>query len=382
MDTILIDNEHKEMQQMIRTFAQNEIAPIAAKRDEEEYFDWDAYKKMAEIGLTGIPWPEKYGGSGLDYLTFILSVEELSKACGSTGSDIAIHTALASWPIYTFGTEEQKQKYLKPLAEGKELGSFSLTEPNYGSNYKDLITRAVKDKDGDYFILNGSKIFTSNAGPSGIYIVFAQTSIDGLDAGLSAFIVEKGTEGFTIGRPEKKMGIRGHIVSPLAFDQCIIPAENLLGEVGQGYQIARETLYGGRLAMSAQALGLAEGAYEAAAEYAKVRVQFGKPIKEYQAIQFKVADMAMQIEASKLLVYQAAILQDKGSDFSIASSMCKTFVSEAAMKITSDAVQVFGGYGYTRDYPVERMMRDAKITQIYTGTVEMQRIEIAKSILD
>jgi butyryl-CoA dehydrogenase len=380
METILLDAEHREVQEMIRNFAQNEISPIAAKRDEEEYFDWDAYKKMAEIGLTGIPWPEQYGGAGMDYLTFILAIEELSKVCGSTGSDLAIHTALASWPIYTYGTEYQKQKYLKPLAQGKDLGSFSLTEPNYGSNYKDLITRA--EKDGDHYIINGSKIFTSNAGPSGIYIVFASTNPESENEGLSAFIVEKDTEGFTIGRPEKKMGIRGHIVSPLSFDNCRIPAENLLGNEGQGYEIAKTTLYGGRLAMSAQALGLAEGAFENAVVYAKGREQFGKPIKNYQAIQFKIADMAMQIEASKLLIYQAAILQTRGMDFSVASSMCKTFVSEMAMKVTSDAVQIFGGYGYTRDYPVERMMRDAKITQIYTGTVEMQRIEMAQSILD
>lgn len=380
MDLLLLDDDHKEVQHMVRDFANNEIAPIAAKRDEEEYFDWATFKKMAEVGLAGIPWPEEYGGSGMDYVAFINAIEEISKVCGSTGSDLAIHTALASWPIYTYGTEEQKQKYLSALAQGEQLGSFSLTEPNYGSNYKDLVTQAVRE--GDHYILNGSKVFTSNAGPAGIYVVFAATNPEENEKGMSAFIVEKGTDGFTIGKPEKKMGIRGHIVASLNFDNCQIPAENLLGEEGQGYAIAKKTLYGGRLAMSAQALGLAQGAFEQAREYAKARVQFGKPLKDHQAIQFKLADMAIQIEAARLLVYQAAMLQTKGLDFSIASAMCKAFVSEMAMKVTTDAVQIFGGYGYTREFPVERMMRDSKITQIYTGTVEMQRIEIASSILD
>jgi butyryl-CoA dehydrogenase len=379
LDILLLDDDHKEVQQMVRDFANNEIAPVAAKRDEEEYFDWDTFKKIANVGLAGIPWPEEYGGSGMDYVTFINAIEEISKVCGSTGSDLAIHTALASWPIYTYGTEQQKQKYLSALAMGEQLGSFSLTEPNYGSNYKDLVTSAIRE--GDHYILNGSKVFTSNAGPAGIYIVFASTNPENDEKGLSAFIVEKGMEGFTIGKPEKKMGIRGHIVASLNFDNCIVPAENLLGEEGQGYAIAKKALYGGRLAMSAQALGIAQGAFEHARDYAKTRVQFGKPLKDHQAIQFKLADMAMQIEASRLLVYQAAVLQTKGLDFSVASAMCKAFVSEMAMKVTTDAVQIFGGYGYTRDYPVERMMRDSKITQIYTGTVEMQRLEIANSLL-
>lgn len=379
MEALVLDNEHKEIQHMIKDFAQNEIAPIAAKRDEEEYFDWDAYKKMAEIGLTGVPWPEQYGGAGMDYLSFIIAIEELSKVCGSTGSDLAIHTALASWPIYAFGTEEQKQKFLKPLAKGEQLGSFSLTEPDYGSNYKDLITTAVKD--GDHYVLNGSKIFVSNAGPSGIYIVFVSTNPENEENGLSAFIIEKGTEGFSIGKPEKKMGIRGHVVASLNFDNCRVPVGNLLGEEGQGLHIVKKTLQFGRLSMSAQALGIAEGAFNYAVEYAKNRKQFGKPIKDFQAIQFKLADMAMQIEASKLMVYKAAMLHTKGLDFRVASSMCKAFVSEMALKVTSDALQILGGYGYTRDYPVERMMRDARITQIYTGTVEMQRIEIADSYL-
>lgn len=381
MDTLLFDNDHLEVQAMLQKFAKKEIAPLAAKRDEEECFDWDAYRKMAENGLTGIPWPEEYGGSGMDYIAFINAVEELSKVCGSTGSDIAIHTALASWPIFTFGTEEQKLKFLKPLAAGEKLGAFSLTEPSHGSNYQKLVTKAVKD--GDDYIINGSKVFTSNAGPAGIYIVFMQTDAEAIKdgEGLSAFIIEKGTKGFTIGKPEKKMGIRGHVVASLNFDNCRVPGENLLGKEGQGFMIAKRTLHGGRLAMSAQALGIAEGAYQQALSYTKEREQFGKQLKDFQSIQFRLADMAMQIEASRLLIYQATMLQQKGMDYRIASSMCKAYVSDMAMNLTTEAVQMFGGYGYIRDYPVERMMRDAKITQIYTGTVEMQRIEIAETIL-
>ncbi|WP_164670731.1 acyl-CoA dehydrogenase family protein [Virgibacillus doumboii] len=381
MDTLVLERDQMQISAMLKKFAKNEIAPLAAKRDEEEYFDWGQFHKMAEQGITGIPWPEKYGGAGMDYVTFINAVEELSKVCGATGSDLAIHTALASWPIYTFGTEEQKKKFLTPLASGEQLGAFSLTEPDHGSNYKQLTTRAVRD--GDHYIVNGNKVFTSNAGPAGIYVVFMQTGDKTSDDGenLSAFIIEKGTEGFTTGVPEKKMGIRGHVVSSLNFDNCRIPAENLLGKEGDGYKIAKRTLQGGRLAMSAQALGIAEGAYQLALDYVKERKQFGKALKDFQSIQFKLADMAIQLETSRLLINQAATLQQEGEDYSIASSMCKAYVSEMAMKLTTEVVQLFGGYGYIRDYPVERMMRDAKITQIYTGTVEMQRIEIAEKIL-
>lgn len=381
MDTLLLDRDHKEVSAMLQRFAKKEVAPLAAKRDEEEYFDWGLFNKMADQGITGIPWPEKYGGSGMDYVAFINTIEELSKVCGATGSDLAIHTALASWPIYTFGTEEQKKRFLKPLASGEELGAFSLTEPEHGSSYGKLSTRAIRD--GNHYVINGNKVFTSNAGPAGIYVVFIQTGEKTSEdsEGLSAFIIEKGTDGFTTGVPEKKMGIRGHVVSSLNFDNCRIPAENLLGKEGEGYKIAKRTLQGGRLAMSAQALGIAEGAYQLALDYVKERKQFGKALRDFQSIQFKLADMAIQIETSRLLIYQAAMLQQKGEDYSIASSMCKAYVSDMAMKLTTEVVQIFGGYGYTREYPVERMMRDAKITQIYTGTVEMQLIEIAEKIL-
>lgn len=375
----LLTNEYKEIRDMVRDFAKNEIAPLAVKRDEEEYFDWDSFKKMAEVGLTGIPYPEQYGGSGMDYMAFVIAIEELSRVCGSTGSDMSIHMAASSWPIFTFGTEEQKRKYLRPLATGEHIGSFSLTEPSNGSNYGRLSTRAVRD--GDHYILNGSKIFVSNAGAAGIYVVFVCTDPEKGNEGLSAFIIEKGMEGFSIGKPEKKMGIRGHIAAPISFENCRVPAENLLGEEGQGYHIAKSTLKGARLGMSAQALGLAQGAFDQALEYAKTREQFGKTLGEHQSIQFKLADMAMQIEAARLMVYNAATLWTKGLEYGIATSMCKAFVSEMALKVTSDALQILGGYGYTRDYPVERMMRDVRITQIYTGTVEMQRMNIADSLL-
>lgn len=382
MKALKFNEEQKEIQKMFQNFSQKEVEPVAAKRDEEEYFDEAVFHKMAENGLTGIPWDEAYGGSGMNYVTFINAIEELSKVCGATGSDLAIHTALASFPIAQFGTEAQKKKYLHQLSTGEQLGSFSLTEPSHGSNYQQLVTRAVDN--GDNFTLSGDKIFTSNAGPAGIYIVFAKTDLTNKKEkeGLSAFIVEKGTPGFTIGKPEKKMGIRGHIVASLHFEDCQIPKENLLGELGQGYEIARQTLFGGRLAMSAQALGIAEGAYEKGVEYVKEREQFGSKLSDFQTIRFKLADMQIKLKASKLLIYQAAALWDEGVDFSTESAMCKAFVTEMAMQLTTDVVQLFGGYGYTRDFPVERMMRDTKITQIYTGTVEMQKIELSDKILN
>jgi acyl-CoA dehydrogenase len=381
MDTLLFDEDHLEIQKMLQKFAQKEVAPLAVKRDEEEHFEWGTFQKMGENGLTGIPWPEEYGGAGMDYVAFINAIEEFSKVCGATGSDLAIHTALGSFPIYTFGTEEQKQKYLRALATGEKMGAFGLTEPNHGSNYQTLQTRAVKD--GNEYVLNGQKAFISNAGPAGIYIVFATTEPSAKNKeGLSAFIVEKGTEGFTLGKPEKKMGIRGHVVAPMNFEDCRIPAENLLGSEGDGFKIAKQTLFGGRMAMSAQALGLAQGAYEHAVEYVKSREQFDKKLSDFQTIRFKLADMAIQLETMRLLVYQAAMLWTKGEKYSIASAMSKAYVSETAMKLTTDVVQLFGGYGFTRDYPVERMMRDTKITSIYTGTAEMQRIEISDEILE
>lgn len=374
-----LDREHEQLRALVREFAENEVAPGAAERDEAERFDRELFDKMAEIGLTGIPWPEEYGGAGMDFLGYVIAVEELSRVCASTGVCLSAHTSLAGWPIYKFGTEEQKQKYLRPMAEGKWLGAYGLTEPGSGSDAAGMRTTAKKD--GDSYILNGSKIFITNGGPAEIYVVFALTDPEKRTRGITAFIVEKGTPGFTIGKKEKKMGIRASTTVELVFDNCRIPAENRLGEEGFGFKIAMMTLDGGRNGIAAQAVGIAQGAYELARNYARERKQFGKPIADQQAIQFKLADMATKIEAARLLTYQAAWLESQGLPYGKASAMSKVFASDTAMEVTTEAVQVFGGYGFIREYPVERYMRDAKITQIYEGTNEIQRLVIARNIL-
>lgn len=375
----LLNDEQDMLRKMVREFAEEEVAPTAAERDEEERFDRSIFNKMAELGLTGIPWPEKYGGAGADYLSYVIAVEELSRVDSSIGVTLSAHVSLASWPLYKFGTEEQKQKFLRPLAEGKKLGAYCLTEPGSGSDAAGMRTTAVKD--GDHYILNGSKIFITNAGEAEIYIVFAVTDPSLKHKGVSAFIVEKGMEGFTMGKKEKKLGIRSSPTMAVNFEDVRIPKENLLGEEGQGFKIAMMTLDGGRNGIAAQALGIAQGAFEHATNYAKERVQFGKPISSLQAIQFKLADMATKIEAARLLTYQAAWLEDQGLPYGKASAMSKVYAGDIAMEVTTEAVQVFGGYGYTREYPVERFMRDAKITQIYEGTNEIQRVVISNYLL-
>ncbi|WP_139491043.1 acyl-CoA dehydrogenase [Brevibacillus dissolubilis] len=373
-------NEEQEMlRKMIREFAENQVAPTAAERDEEERFDRAIFEQMAELGLTGIPWPEQYGGAGADYQSYVIAVEELSRVDASIGVTLSAHVSLASWPIYKFGTEEQKQQFLRPLAEGKKMGAYCLTEPGSGSDSAGMRTTAVQD--GDDYILNGNKIFITNAGEAEIYVVFAVTDAAAKHKGVTAFIVEKGTPGFSMGKKEKKLGIRSSPTLEVIFEDCRVPAANMLGELGQGFKIAMMTLDGGRNGIAAQALGIAQGAYEQALNYAKERVQFGKPISSLQAIQFKLADMATKIEAARLLTYQAAWLEDMGLPYGKASAMSKVFAGDIAMEITTDAVQVFGGYGYTREYPVERMMRDAKITQIYEGTNEIQRVVISNLLL-
>jgi butyryl-CoA dehydrogenase len=375
----LLDKEHEQIRALVREFAEREVKPGAAKRDEEEYFDRSIFDKMAELGLTGIPWPEEYGGAGMDYLAYVIAVEELSRVCASTGVVLSAHTSLAGWPIYKFGTEEQKQKYLKPMAEGKWIGAYGLTEPGSGSDAGGMRTTAVRD--GDEYVLNGSKVFITNGDAAHVYVVFALTEPEKRTRGVTAFIVEKGTPGFTIGKHEKKMGIRGSTTVELIFDNCRIPVENRLGDEGFGFKIAMMTLDGGRNGIAAQALGIAQGAYEEARNYALTRKQFGKPIADFQAIQFKLADMATKIEAARLLTYQAAWLESQGLPYGQASAMSKVFASDTAMEVTTEAVQIFGGYGFIREYPVERMMRDAKITQIYEGTNEIQRLVIARNIL-
>ncbi|TYR80200.1 acyl-CoA dehydrogenase [Priestia megaterium] len=373
-----LSEEHEMIRKMVRDFAKNEVAPTAAERDEEERFDREIFRKMADLGLTGIPWPEAYGGIGSDYLAYCIAVEELSRVCASTGVTLSAHTSLAGWPIFKFGTEEQKQRYLRPMAQGEKIGAYGLTESSSGSDAGGMKTVAVKD--GDEYILNGSKIFITNGGEADIYVVFALTNPEDKQKGTSAFIIEKDMEGFSVGKKEKKLGIRSSPTTEIIFEDCRVPKENLLGNEGEGFKIAMMTLDGGRNGIAAQAVGIAQGALDAAVAYAKERHQFGKPIIAQQGIAFKLADMATSIEAARLLTYQAAWLESEGLPYGKESAMSKLYAGDTAMKVTTEAVQVFGGYGYTKDYPVERFMRDAKITQIYEGTQEIQRLVISRYI--
>ena len=375
----LLTEEHQMMQKMVREFALNECEPTAAQRDEEEYFDINIWRKMAKLGLCGIPWPEEYGGVGADYMSYVITVEELSRVDASIGTTLAAHTSLAGWPVFKFGTEAQKQKYLRAMAEGKSMGAYCLTEPGSGSDSSGMKTSAVLK--GDEWILNGSKIFITNGGYADIYIVFAQTNPELKHKGITAFIVEKDFPGFSVGKKEKKMGIRSSATTEVIFEDCRVPKDNLLGQVGEGFKIAMMTLDGGRNGVAAQAVGIAQGAFDKSCEYAKNRVQFGKPISALQAIQFKLADMATSIEASRLLTYQAAWREDQGIPYGHQSAMSKLLAGDTAMEVTLEAIQIFGGYGYTREYPVERYMRDAKITQIYEGTQEIQRLVIAGNLV-
>jgi butyryl-CoA dehydrogenase len=373
-----LSEEHEMIRKMVRDFARNEVAPTAAERDEEERFDMDIFHKMAELGLTGIPWPEEYGGIGSDYLAYCIAVEELSRVCASTGVTLSAHTSLAGWPVYKFGTEEQKQKYLRPMAQGEKIGAYGLTEPGSGSDAGGMKTTARLE--GDHYVINGSKIFITNGGIADTYIVFALTDSSSRQRGTSAFIVEKDFEGFSVGKKEKKLGIRSSPTTEIVFEECKVPKENLLGKEGEGFKIAMMTLDGGRNGIAAQAVGIAQGALDASIDYAKEREQFGKPIAANQGISFKIADMATSIEASRLLTYQAAWLESEGLPYGKESAMSKLMAGDTAMKVTTEAVQIFGGYGYTKDYPVERYMRDAKITQIYEGTQEIQRLVISRMV--
>ena len=373
-----LSEEHEMIRKMVRDFAKNEIEPTAAIRDEEQYFDRSIFDKMAELGLTGIPWPEEYGGIGSDYLAYCIAVEELSRVDASIGVTLSAHTSLAGWPVYKFGNEEQKQKYLRPMAQGEKIGAYGLTEPGSGSDAGGMKTTARLD--GDHYVLNGSKIFITNGGYADIYIVFAMTDTEQKSKGITAFIVESEFPGFSVGKKENKLGIRSSPTTEIIFEDCKVPAANVLGKVGDGFKVAMMTLDGGRNGIAAQAVGIAQGALDAAANYAKERVQFGKPISLQQGIGFKLADMATSVEASRLLTYQAAWLEGAGLPYGKESAMSKLFAGDTAMKVTTEAVQVFGGYGYTKEYPVERFMRDAKITQIYEGTQEIQRLVISRML--
>ena len=375
-----LTEEQNLIRETVRAYAENEVAPSAKERDEEERFDRDImFDKVGELGLAGIVFPEEYGGAEADYISYAIAVEELSRVCASTGVTLSAHLSLCANPIYMFGTEEQKQQYLIPLAEGTKLGAFGLTEPSAGSDAGGTKTTAVLD--GDEWVLNGAKIFITNAKEAETYIVFARTDKEAKKHhGISAFIVEKGSPGFSFGKKEQKMGIRSSLTYELVFENCRIPKENLLGEEGKGFKIAMKTLEGGRIGVAAQALGIAQGAFDAAVEYAAERKQFDTPIANFQGVQFQLADMATQIEAARLLVYQAADRASNKLSHGTESAMAKLFASETAMKVTTQAVQIFGGYGYTREFPVERMMRDAKITELYEGTSEIQRLIIGSSL--
>ena len=374
-----LTREQELVRQMVREFAVNEVKPIAAEIDETERFPMENVKKMAELGMMGIPFPKELGGDGGDVLSYIISVEELSKVCGTTGVIVSAHTSLCASLIYENGTPAQKEKYLVPLAKGEKIGAFGLTEPGAGTDAAGQQTTAVLD--GDNYILNGSKIFITNGGVAETFIVFAMTDKSQGTRGISAFIVEKGFPGFSIGKKEDKLGIRASSTTELIFENCIVPKENLIGKEGKGFGIAMKTLDGGRIGIAAQALGIAEGAYEETIKYMKERKQFGRSLSAFQGLQWMIAEMETKIEAAKLLVYKAAWLKQNKLPYSVDAAKAKLFAAEVAMDVTTKAVQLHGGYGYTKEYPVERMMRDAKITEIYEGTSEVQKMVIAGAAL-
>ncbi|MDL2323943.1 acyl-CoA dehydrogenase [Ruminococcaceae bacterium OttesenSCG-928-A16] len=374
-----LSKEQQMVRGLFRCFAEAEVKPLAQEVDENERFPRETVEKMKNSGFLGIPFLPAYGGQGCDTLSYVLCVEEMSRVCATTGVIVSAHTSLGAEPINKYGTEEQKQKYLVPLAKGEKLGAFGLTEPNAGTDAAGQQTKAVLN--GDHYVLNGSKIFITNGGEADIYIIFAMTDKSQGTRGISAFIVEKEFEGFSVGNKEKKMGIRGSATTELVFENCRVPKENLLGKEGKGFSVAMGTLDGGRIGIAAQALGIAQGAFDETVTYVKERKQFGRSLAKFQNTQFRLADMKVKIEATRLLVYKAALAKDSGAPFSEEAAMAKLFAAETAMEVTTQCVQLFGGYGYTRDYPVERMMRDAKITEIYEGTSEVQRMVIAGAVL-
>ncbi len=372
-------NEHEQLRAKIRKFAEEEIKPIAFSLDQENKFPDEAVKKLGEMGLMGIPYPTEYGGAGLDAMSYAIAVEELARVDGGSGVILSAHVSLGSWPIFAFGTEEQKQKYLVPLAKGEKIGAFGLTEPNAGSDAGGTETTAV-DK-GDHYLLNGGKIFITNAPKADTYVVFAVTTPDIGTRGISAFIVEKGWEGFEFGDHYDKMGIRSSSTAELIFNDVKVPKENLLGKEGQGFKIAMATLDGGRIGIAAQALGIAQGAFEQALSYSKERIQFGKPIAAQQAISFKLADMATKLRCARFLIYSAAELKEHHEPYAMESAMAKMYASDIALEVTNSALQIFGGTGFLKGMEVERMYRDAKITTIYEGTNEIQRVVIAANLV-
>ncbi|MDR2132980.1 MAG: acyl-CoA dehydrogenase [Clostridiales Family XIII bacterium] len=373
-----LTEEQEMIRQMAKEFAEKVVAPIADEIDAEARFPHETIEKAGPLGLMGMPFPERYGGGGTDYLSYIMAIEEISKVCASTGVIIQTHCALCCWPIFTYGTEEQKQKYLPDLLRGKKVGAFGLTEPNAGTDAAGMRTRA-EDK-GDHWLLNGTKIFISNGGIAETYVVQAMTDSSRGTKGISSFILEKGMRGFDFGKKEDKMGIRGSAARELIFDDCVVPKENLLGEVGKGFKIAMTSLDVGRLGIAAQALGIAQGAFDLTAAYMKQRVQFGKTLDKFQGLAFEMASLKTRIDGARFLLYNACDRRDRGLPSTVEAAQAKLACSETAMAVTIKAVQFHGGYGYIKDYPVERMMRDAKITEIYEGTSEVMKMVISGDI--
>ncbi|HYM53289.1 MAG TPA: acyl-CoA dehydrogenase family protein [Candidatus Dormibacteraeota bacterium] len=371
--------QHEEIRRTVRDFAEREIVPAADEMERTGEFPRDIIRKAAELGLLGVPYPEDVGGTGLDSVAYAITIEELSRASGSVGIIVSAHTSLGCYPIYAAGTPEQKERYLRPLASGEQLGAYGLTEANAGSDSRGTRTRAHRD--GESWVLNGNKRFITNAGEAGVYVVTAVTDRETDSGKISAFIVEADTAGFSIGRMEEKMGLHASNTGELLFDDCRIPAANLLGEEGEGDKLFLRTLDGGRIGIGAMALGLAQAAYEAASAYARQREQFGRPIAAFQGVAFMIADMATQIDAARLMIYRAAWLKDNGQPFGTEAAMAKLFASEVARQVTNDAIQVHGGYGYVVEYKVERYLRDAKLTEIGEGTSEIQRMVIARNLL-
>lgn len=370
--------EQQMMRKMVRQFAEQHIQPHISDMEETEQFPFEIVQKMGQMGLMGIPIPAESGGSGADFISYIIALEEISRVSAAVGVILAVHTSVATMPILNYGTKEQKQHYLSDLCGGKKLGAFALTEPQAGSDASKIQTRAVREN--DKYIITGNKVFITNAEAADVYIVFAVTDPAKGTRGISSFIIDKGTSGFTFGKKEKKMGLNGSSTGELIFDQVEVSASQLLGEEGQGYEIALKHLAGGRIGIGAQALGIAQSALDHCLQYVKQRKQFGRALADQQAIQFKLADMATMVEAARLMIYRAAFCKQAGSACRKEASMAKLYASDTAMKVTTEAVQIFGGNGYIRDYPIERFFRDAKVTQIYEGTNEIQRVVIASSL--
>ncbi|HKD63140.1 MAG TPA: acyl-CoA dehydrogenase [Candidatus Acidoferrales bacterium] len=374
-----LTDEQQLLQKSVREFAEAEVKPLAKEIDETGRFPRDTFKKAAELGLTGVALPENYGGAEMDHISYTIVIEEIARVCASTSVILSVQNSLYCDPIYRFGTEEQKQKFLVPFARGEKIGCYALTEPQTGSNAAALQTKAVRK--GDTYVINGTKAWITNGGAADAAIAYVNTQPEKGEKGITALVVEKGTPGFSVGKEEKKLGIHGTACTELVFSDCVVPASNRIGEEGEGYKVALSTLDGGRIGIAAQATGIAQGAFEAALSYAQQRQAFGHPIADFQAIQFMLADMATEIDAARLLARRAAWKQDSGARFSMEAAIAKLFASEMSTRVAHKAIQIHGGYGYSSEYPVERAYRDARITEIYEGTSEIQRLVIAAWVL-